>query len=58
VALAKRKPAQENRLEELAERIAAEINERASKMGPEDRARADAETKKIADHVRSRTLRG
>jgi hypothetical protein len=58
MAVAKLKPAKEDRLEELAERIAAEINERADEMIPEDRARADAATKKIADRVRRRTLRG
>jgi hypothetical protein len=58
MAVAKLKHAKEDRLEELAERIAAEINERADKMAPEERARADAATKKIADRVRRRTLRG
>jgi hypothetical protein len=58
MAVAKLKPPKEHRLEELAERIAAEINERADQMTPEDRARADAATKKIADRVRRRTLRG
>lgn len=56
--VAKLKRPKEDQLEELAERIAAEINERADKMTPEDRARADAATKKIADRVRRRTLRG
>jgi hypothetical protein len=58
MAVAKLKRPKEDRLEELAERIADEINERADKMTPEDRARADAATKKIADRVRRRTLRG
>jgi hypothetical protein len=58
MAVAKLKRQKEDRLQELAERIAAEINERADKMTPEDRARADAATKKIADRVRRRTLRG
>jgi hypothetical protein len=58
MALAKLKRQKEDRLEELAERIAAEINERADKMTPKDRARADAATKRIADRVRRRTLRG
>jgi vacuolar-type H+-ATPase subunit E/Vma4 len=58
MAVAKLKRVNEDRLEDLAERIAAEINERAEKMTPEDRARADAATKKIADRVRRRTLRG
>ena len=55
VAVAKLKPPKEDRFEELAERIAAEINERAAKMTPEDRARADAETKKIAAVAQRRT---
>jgi len=42
---------QKDRLEELAERIATEINERADKMAPEKRQQADSETKKIADRV-------
>jgi hypothetical protein len=54
MAVAKLKRPTEDRLEELAERIAAEINERADKMTPERRARADSETKKIADRVRRR----
>ncbi len=54
MAVAKLKHPKEERLEELAERIAAEINERAAKMTPEDRARADAETKKIVAQVRRR----
>jgi hypothetical protein len=58
MAVAKLKRPKEDRLEELAERIADEINERSDKMTPEDRARADAATKKIADRVRRRTLRG
>ncbi|MFZ0952853.1 MAG: hypothetical protein WAN17_11340 [Candidatus Sulfotelmatobacter sp.] len=57
MAVAKLKRQKEDRLEELAERIAAEINERADKMTPQNRARADAETKKIADRVRRRTPR-
>jgi hypothetical protein len=55
VAVAKLKRPKEDRFEELAERIATEINERAAKMTPEDRARADSETKKIADRVQRRT---
>jgi hypothetical protein len=47
MAIAKLKRPTEERLEE-----------RADKMAPEDRARADAATKKIADRVRRRTLRG
>ena len=43
------------RLMNLAERTAADINERAAKMTPEKRAQADSETKKIADRVRRRT---
>jgi hypothetical protein len=55
MAVAKLKRPKEDRLEELAERIAVDINERAAKMTPEDRAKADAETKKIAAQVQRRT---
>jgi len=55
MAVAKLKRPKEDRLEEFAERIAAEINERAAKMTPEDRAKADSETKKIAAQVQRRT---
>jgi hypothetical protein len=55
MAVAKLKRPKEDRFEELAERIAAEINERAAKMTTEERARADSETKKIAARVRRRT---
>jgi hypothetical protein len=55
MALAKLKRPKENQLEVLAERIAAEINERAERMTPEERAKADAETKKIAAQVQRRT---
>ena len=55
MAVAKLKRPKEAQLEELAERFAAEINERAAKMTPEDRAQADAETKKIAAQVQRRT---
>jgi hypothetical protein len=55
MALAKLKPPKEDRLEDLAERIAAEVNGRAAKMTPEERAKADAETKKIAAEVQPRT---
>jgi hypothetical protein len=55
MAVAKLKRSKEDRFEELAERFASEINERAAKMTPEKRARADAETKKIADRVQRRT---
>jgi len=54
MAVAKLKRPKEDRLEELAERIAAEINERAAKMTPEERAKADSETKKIAARVQRR----
>jgi hypothetical protein len=54
MAVAKLKPPQEDRLDELAERIANEINERASKMSPEARAKADSETRKIAAQVQRR----
>jgi len=55
MAVAKLKRPKQDRLEELAERIAAEINDRACKMPPEDRAQADSETKKIAAQVQRRT---
>ena len=55
MAVAKLKRPQEDRFEELAERIAAEINERATKMTPEQRAKADSETRKIAAQVQRRT---
>jgi hypothetical protein len=55
MALAKLKRPKEDRFEELTERIATEINERANRMTPEERARADSETKKIADRVQRRT---
>jgi len=55
MAVAKLKRPNEDRLEELAERIAAEINERAAKMTPEERAKADSETTKIATRVQRRT---
>jgi hypothetical protein len=55
MAVAKLKRPKEDRVEGLAERIVAEINERAAKMAPQDRAQADAETKKIADRVQRRT---
>ena len=55
MALAKLKRSKEDQVEELAERIAAEINQRAAKMTSEDRARADSATKKIAAQVRRRT---
>lgn len=40
---------------EIRQRIATEINERAAKMTPKERARADSETKKIAARVQRRT---
>lgn len=46
MAVAKLKRPKEDQFEELAERIATEINERAAKMTPEERAKADSETKK------------
>lgn len=55
MAVAKLKRPKEDRFEELAERIAAEINERAAKMTPEERAKADSETRKIAAQVQHRT---
>ena len=55
MAVAKLKRPKEQRLEELAERIAAEINERAAKMTPAERAQADSKTRKIATQVQRRT---
>jgi hypothetical protein len=40
------------KLTDLAERTAADINERADGMPPEKRARADSETQQIATQVR------
>ncbi len=55
MAVAKLKRPQEDRFEELADRIANEINERAAKMTPKERAKADSETKEIAANVQRRT---
>jgi len=54
MAVAKLKRPKEDAFEDLAERIAAEINERSAKMTSEDRAQADSETKKIAAQVQRR----
>jgi len=55
MAVAKLKRPKEDRFEELAERFATEINERAARMTSEKRAQADSETKKIAARVQRRT---
>jgi regulator of protease activity HflC (stomatin/prohibitin superfamily) len=55
MAVAKLKHPPEDELDQFAERIAAEINERASKMTSKERDRADAETKKIAAEAQRRT---
>jgi len=55
MAIAKLKHPEENQFEELADRIATEINERANRMSPKERAQADSETKKIADRPQHRT---
>jgi len=55
MAVAKLKYPKEDRLEQLAERVANEINERATKMTPEERAKADSETAKMATQIRRRT---
>jgi len=55
MAVAKLKRPKEDQLDELAERIATEINERAARMTPEERAKADSETKKIAARLQRRT---
>jgi len=57
MAVAKLKRPKEDRFEELAERIACEINERAAKMTPEKRAQADSETKNLAIQVQRRDTR-
>jgi len=49
MAVAKLKRTKEDQFEELAERFAAEIDERAAKMTPKERARADSETRKITE---------
>jgi hypothetical protein len=56
MGVAKLKQPEENRLENLAERIANEINERASTMSSEERTKADSETREIATRVQRRTL--
>jgi hypothetical protein len=43
------------KLKDLAERTAADINERAARMTPEKRAETDSETKRIAAQVQRRT---
>jgi hypothetical protein len=55
MALAKLKHQTENRLEDLADRIASEISQRAAKMTPAKRTQADSATKKIADRAQRRT---
>ena len=40
---------------EIRQRVATEINERAAKMTPQERAQADSETQKIAAQVQRRT---
>ncbi len=42
------------KLTNLAERTAADINERADRMAPEERAQADSETKNLAIQVQRR----
>ncbi len=54
MGVAKLKRPKEEQFEELADRIAAEIDERASKMTPEERAKADSETRKIAAGLQRR----
>ena len=55
MAVAKLKHPKEDQFEEFSDRIASEINERATSMTHEERARADSETRKIADRVQRRT---
>ncbi len=54
MAVAKRKR-KEDQLEEMAQRFATEINERAARMTPEKRRQADSKTKKIAARMQRRT---
>jgi hypothetical protein len=53
MTIGKLKPSTEDRVEKLAERFALEINERAARMTPEERERADSETMRIASRVPS-----
>jgi hypothetical protein len=55
MAVAKLKQPQKDNFEEVAQRIATEINERAARMTPDERAKADSETRKIAVQVQRRT---
>ena len=55
MAVAKLKRPHEVKFEELAERIAAEINERAAKMSDEERVKADSQTRRIVNQVQRRT---
>lgn len=55
MAVAKLKNPPEKKFEELAQRIAAEIDARAAKMTPAQRTKADSDTKKIAAQVQRRT---
>ncbi len=55
MALAKLKHQTENSSEDLADRIASEISQRAAKMTPAKRTQADSATKKIADRAQRRT---
>ena len=52
MGVAKLKYPKEDPLEELAERMANEINQRAAKMTPKDQAKADSDTTKIAAQLR------
>jgi hypothetical protein len=55
MAAAKLKRPKEGQFEELAERIATDINDRIAKMTPRERSKADSETRKIATQVQRRT---
>jgi hypothetical protein len=48
LAVTKLKRPKADYMEDLAQRVASEINERAAKMTPDKRAKADSETRKIA----------
>jgi hypothetical protein len=57
MAAAKLKRPNKDYLKELADRIASEINERAARMTPEERAQADSETRNLAIQVQRRDTR-
>jgi hypothetical protein len=56
MAVTELKHPKEDRFEELVERIAAEINEHASRMNPMQRVRADSDTTSLAVQVQRRDI--